>query len=163
MNNLKQIYLGIMMYVQDNDNWFPRISGTVASDTWPPTVMPYLDNNSAVLNCPSQNFYKSISSTKSYSFTYNGTTRTSGYGLFSFLSLRNTAAIMKPTDMPIAADTNRADFYQYYSGPAWRHPGRSLYDGGIFHIFFDGHIEFHPGLSQYLQKFGSYYEPQRYF
>src|SRR5262245_63205815 len=54
-SNLKQLGLGMMQYVQDNDERFPRlvIQSGVYSDGWAGDIYPYV-KSSSVFQCPSE-------------------------------------------------------------------------------------------------------------
>jgi prepilin-type N-terminal cleavage/methylation domain-containing protein/prepilin-type processing-associated H-X9-DG protein len=58
-SNLKQIGLGLVQYVQDNDGWSPgsvtfgkQISGANAATSWPTTIFPYVKSEQ-IFACPS--------------------------------------------------------------------------------------------------------------
>lgn len=60
MSNLKQIGLGIMMYVQDYDDTYPSVQRYISGDSgsttyWYYTIRPYLKNDQ-IYRCPSSSW-----------------------------------------------------------------------------------------------------------
>lgn len=81
LSNLKQIGMGVMMYTQDNDGYFPLPSrhDTTTSDAsrydddylfWPNFIYPYV-KNLQVLRCPSQVVNKSATSLEAGNYGAN--------------------------------------------------------------------------------------------
>ncbi|MBE6389931.1 MAG: prepilin-type N-terminal cleavage/methylation domain-containing protein [Lentisphaerae bacterium] len=61
INNLKNIGQCVMMYLQDNDDWFPKYQDTAAplySNIWYACIVKY--GNTDLVNCPSGPFAVSI-------------------------------------------------------------------------------------------------------
>jgi len=52
LSNLKQIGLGVMMYVQDYDESYPQFNNYTTNQTWQVTIQPYVKNKQ-VFYCPS--------------------------------------------------------------------------------------------------------------
>src|SRR5436305_12216001 len=52
LSNMKQIGTGLMMYVQDYDETYPRIRFVAYDYVWRNAIQPYIKNK-GVLNCPS--------------------------------------------------------------------------------------------------------------
>ncbi len=52
LSNLKQLCLGTQMYIQDNDELFPRCRNWYTRTLWANVVLPYV-NNKDIFRCPS--------------------------------------------------------------------------------------------------------------
>lgn len=53
-SNLRQIYLGVQQYVQDNDGWYPAYNGNGNARAWQYKVSPYI-KDIRVFRCPTLN------------------------------------------------------------------------------------------------------------
>jgi len=68
LNNVKQLMLGIMMYVQDYDERYPFVYNYGTTQYWSLIIGPYVMNND-VYKCPSSS--KSGSMAKCYNYAIN--------------------------------------------------------------------------------------------
>jgi prepilin-type N-terminal cleavage/methylation domain-containing protein/prepilin-type processing-associated H-X9-DG protein len=59
MSNLKQIGLGVMMYVQDYDERYPQFLNYVTGTTWVDTTAPYI-KSTQVSYCPSTGYQNTL-------------------------------------------------------------------------------------------------------
>ncbi len=156
MSNLKQIGLGMMMYVQDYDETYPMIGflsgdnitypdGTVSSSNWIVRVYPYV-KSSQLFNCPSNTIAPWTGST-SPSPVSNTSYGANARLLSSALSM---AAVTNPSQTALVADTAGQapyamfDYYfapPYYTGSSstrWM-VNRHLEGANI--VFADGHVK----------------------
>lgn len=58
-NNLRQIGLGLSMYVQDNNRFYPQVGDLVTNCSWVEGVKPYVKNMSS-FECPAARFGKYV-------------------------------------------------------------------------------------------------------
>jgi len=94
LSNLKQIGLGIMMYVQDYDETYPRYEQLKDGSTtdkwlWRETVQPYVKSDKQLFTCPSS----------------PGGANEGGYGANSAIMVSRTATPVKLAAVPGAANT----------------------------------------------------------
>jgi len=155
MSNLKQIGLGMMMYVQDYDEMYPMLSyigtdkvvppagGTATNNNWIFRLQPYV-KSPQLFNCPS--------STRSWNGDANAAAHTSYGANSTFLqsgSALAMAAVDKPSQTIMLGDTDGpttgASPYTFtqtsYSGAT---PTRWLADrhlDGANIAFADGHVK----------------------
>ena len=80
LSNLKQLYKGFMMYMQDYDSKIPP------SSSWTTKLTPYIDNK-CILVCPEERKLKC------------------GYSLNNMLYRRNIKKIARPYDTPLLFDS----------------------------------------------------------
>jgi len=149
MSNLKQMSLGMMMYVQDYDEKFSPLAWPSGSPevtcpdgvtttcplSWPVRIYPYV-KSVQVFNCPSD--------TKSWKGNDSGTTLIS-IGYNDSIASQAMAAIQKPAETLLLADAQGQAPYDlkttYYTGPSSTRgmSDRHLNGGNI--AFADGHVK----------------------
>jgi len=85
-SNLKQIGLGVMMYVQDYDETYPASEMYNEAKTsylsWAKVIQPYV-KSTQVFVCPTAGFY-STSFASGYGWNMGGTTEANGFGYRSY-------------------------------------------------------------------------------
>lgn len=165
MSNLKQLTLAFLMYVQDNDEYFPppyyytstsEIGWDFATDDWWVTYRPGIIGkymSKKVFECPSRNKINSYDRPFT-GYAYNATYIGGGYSVWTFQAdtpVKNSK-IKRPSETVLLADsalwssfTNetiannylRAPTDTYYYGPNvhFRHNGLANV------AFCDGHVE----------------------
>ena len=114
-NNLKQIGLGIIQYLQDHDETMPDASH------WEDQILKYVGNK-AVFRDPS------APAGQAYNYAYNRTL--SHQSLAMLYAPAQTVMVFEST----AGVKNAAD-----TGQSVPHPGR--YNGGTDYLFADGHVK----------------------
>ena len=69
MNNLKQVYMGLIMYTEDYDGWLPLVKDSSSSGglTWAQRVCSYMGKSSAAFG---NNFMRCPSASKEITWTY---------------------------------------------------------------------------------------------
>ena len=141
LSNVKELGLGLLMYIQDYDELFP---GRYVSLVYPDYVAPYkawylvIDpyiKNTQIWRCPSD-------PTRTLGYGYN-TMATNGYPMGTGGPL---AKIRYPSEMGMLFDTIRAPT-AYNSGsydwPTWSGYYPGLHNGGINVVHVDGHAKWH--------------------
>lgn len=134
LSNIKQIMMGIKMYVQDNDeqhmgpDWYttgPNFAGNYIS--WPDQVQPYIKNNGVWL-CPSGPKY---AGTAGYGGCSYANTITSHYCWAPFVTYDYYG--VQSRDNPTASVVSAAEFFGFPSTPAyynnarpWQETNRSI-------------------------------------
>jgi len=146
-SNLKQLGLGMMMYIQDYDGKFSNIgwaeneklacpSGSgMCSASWMVRVYPYV-KSLQVFSCPS------------FDRTWAGKNQGTGdvaYGLNTNLALKNESTIEKPSQTIMMADMKGTYTYalyknNHYDGDKWREIADRHLDGSVLN-FADGHAK----------------------
>ncbi len=155
LSNVKQLGLGILMYVQDYDECFPgRFATTVYPDyiypekRWDNVCGPYIKNDQIKI-CPS-------SRKSPVSYGYN-TCATNGYPLGTGASL---AEIEHPSSVMMICDTDRAPTaYQpaSYDWPSFSSYYPGVHNGGINLCFVDGHAKWMKVITVYNNRNSSPY------
>jgi prepilin-type N-terminal cleavage/methylation domain-containing protein/prepilin-type processing-associated H-X9-DG protein len=106
LSNMKQLGLGLMMYVQDYDETMvPYCTNPPgASYTWPKLIEPYI-KNLAVFDCPSSQTGTRYDGTSSYSSSYGGNVFALTYpGSWTYSS----ASFTRPSETCMVGDSCRA-------------------------------------------------------
>jgi prepilin-type N-terminal cleavage/methylation domain-containing protein len=147
MSNLKQLGLGMMMYVQDYDGRFPSVAFALdeklpcpngvgsCNSNWAIRIYPYA-KSVQVFNCPSD--------TKTWTGNSSGPSNMS-YGYNQYLAYYINSALEKPSQTILMADsdgTTRYALYQsnYYNGADMRYISDRHLNGGVLN-FADGHAK----------------------
>jgi len=123
LSNVKQLGLGMAMYVQDYDETFPFAWGTPNGTTWVNAVDPYIKNMGDARNpdgTPNWNRAKNIyhclddsDGPATVSYSTNAMLLGAGNvgtGPAQFFQAKTLAAINKPADLLAIADTNKPCF-----------------------------------------------------
>jgi prepilin-type N-terminal cleavage/methylation domain-containing protein/prepilin-type processing-associated H-X9-DG protein len=163
LSNSKQLALGVLMYVQDYDEVFPR-SVYVEPTTPIPTmfsvydaIQPYM-KNVGILTCPSYtpgfDWRKRVAPLLSPNFQYVG--YSPNLGLFG----ENTCRIggTKTTETALAALELPVETIMFFDGTIRSNPGTQLvaedvlasarHSDGVVINFADGHSKWHKGGSK---------------
>ena len=143
ISNLRQTGLALSMYLQDYNEYFPRVhGGTYASPEspvmeWWEYLLPYESNIQKVLHCPSDPIVKKNPGLESYLWN----------GMFSFS--KRLPRVNNPSKKIILserADEGNALIHQGY--PAWRELSvwegllkTDRHNGGSNYLFVDGRVE----------------------
>ncbi len=146
MSNLKQLGLGMMMYVQDYDGHYsgagwaagealpcPSGSGTCSS-SWPVRIYPYV-KSVQVFNCPSD--------TRTWTGSNTGTSDIS-YGYNLNLVSQTDSSVDKPSQTIMMADTQGDVTYALYQNNYYGTTTREISDrhlNGSVLNFADGHAK----------------------
>jgi len=164
MNNLKQMYLACMMYVQDNDEFFPpayywsytyEIDWDFATDdwiNWRPGILGYYLNEQ-IFQCPSR--FKLKSYDKPFTgYGYNTSYIGGGYSIWTSQSdaPAKISRIQNPSQTVLFADSAIWSTYtsETIANNFIRAPGDIFYYGPTIHfrhngrasvLFCDGHAE----------------------
>lgn len=119
LNNVKQLSLGVMMYQNDYDDYFPMggwqfpavSSNPTFSSRWYIDIAPYTKNN-AIRNCPASQ-YKVIDTT----YTWN-----SDYGINLSVALwedsENASELLSPASLVLLCDTVQYDYTTFPTSAA---------------------------------------------
>jgi len=148
--HLKQLGVGALMYIQDNDETFPmnatRSNSTPAYVYWPEILQPYL-RNTAMLKCRSNPSPYRVSS-------YGGRYYTSyGYS-WAFLGSGNTttpwalplARVYDPADCIMFGEAMRNYVVHPYTtagAPEYLYMPADWHNGGSNCLFTDGHVKWY--------------------
>ncbi len=151
MNNMKQLGIGFMMYVQDHDEFFPKNSygtgetlpcpgspSTSCNVFWPLRIQPYV-KSLQVFNCPSDNTrWRGIANDASYQISYPYNTNFAGGDV-------HMSAIVNPAQTALLADGEgyyryRLYNYCYVSGTDERCMADRHMEGSVIN-FADGHVK----------------------
>lgn len=154
-SNMKQLGLGIVQYVQDNDEMMPNIAQASGSPvTWRRMVYDYVKSK-GVYQCPDRHDKASgpdglpRSYSANYSGNYNGSAHDQGYGAFagsgskplsSWTDLTTPATLISLCEV---AGSNRPEFNiddSVHFGPK-THLLWSAHHGGGNYLFADGHVK----------------------
>jgi len=149
LNNLKQIGLGAMQYMQDYDETYPRATddrdlNTAAS--FVALLNPYT-KNTKIWRCPSSNMTSSIAG-ESCSYFYNG--------VFSYNRTVAMAQVQAPADIALFWEFNEARSRTYLrpnnsgSNTTW---GGFVSAGRYGNVHFDGaNVAFADGHAKWLKE-----------
>ena len=147
VNNLKQIALGQLMYVDDHDGrtikwhgyWDSGQAPTAADPFWYTRIEPYVGNNDAVFICPSaadRALDPGYSPANTYLCTY---AVSNGYPQQAETSFKTPSATV------MMCDTQNANYYRYRLPPnsdaAIDSVARFMHSDGINMALVDGHVE----------------------
>jgi prepilin-type N-terminal cleavage/methylation domain-containing protein/prepilin-type processing-associated H-X9-DG protein len=117
MSNLKQIGLGLMMYTQDYDEWYPVIAqssgdkiqypgdpiGTLGANTWVGRIYPYV-KSIQLFNCPSATrAWDGKAATVATNVSYGGNSELFGASGANAISM---AALQYPSQTLMYADSD---------------------------------------------------------
>jgi prepilin-type processing-associated H-X9-DG protein len=148
MSNLKQLGLGMMMYVQDNDGRFPSVAfaagdyvscpngqSTPCSNNWAIRIYPYT-KSVQVFNCPSD--------TRAWTGDASAPSQI-GYGFNQYIAYDINSALEKPSQTILMADYEGKDRYalyqnNYYNGTDERYISDRHLNGSVLN-FADGHAK----------------------
>jgi len=144
MSNLRQVGMAMLFYLQDYDEFFPRVhDGTYAAPQPPPLewweyLLPYSGNLVNYMKCPSDP-HRNDPGIESYVFN----------GMFAFG--KKLAGVEKTSDKIIVSergDTTEALTHQGYpawtSHTAWENLiAKERHSGGSNYLFVDGHVKWH--------------------
>jgi prepilin-type N-terminal cleavage/methylation domain-containing protein/prepilin-type processing-associated H-X9-DG protein len=106
LSNVKQISLGILMYVQDYDETFPMLYNKVGDTSYGIEwfIQPYV-KNFGVFNCPSSNRKRSATATYgSYSYGYPSTYGGTSALFRSMMGGPSLAEIRRPAEIVMMGD-----------------------------------------------------------
>jgi prepilin-type N-terminal cleavage/methylation domain-containing protein len=146
MSNLKQLGLGMMMYVQDYDGRFPSVAFALdeklpcpngvgsCNSNWAIRIYPYV-KSVQVFNCPSDtNAWKGDGSGPTYM----------GYGYNQYLLYIINSALEKPSQTILMADSQGTTRYALYQFNSYTSGTREISDrhlNGTVLNFADGHAK----------------------
>ncbi len=159
-SNLKQLTLGVLMYLGDHDEMFPGYRDGYAS--WEMLIMPYVKNDQ-LFQCPSHD--SNVAHPSSYAVN-NSTSKSYGqcawgYGPYQ----QKLAAVKVPAESAILLEYHTSwDVYSTSSRHELRWPGphgmTTEHNGGCNIAFVDGHVKWmrpnqtvHP--DNYPERFSS--------
>ena len=144
ISNLHQIGMAMLMYLQDNDEYFPNVHPGTYESPQPPIkewwefLLPYSGNLVAYMKCPSDP-HRNDPGIESYIFN----------GMFAFK--KKLAQVAKTSDKIIVSergDTEAALAHQGY--PAWRPRTdwedfikKDRHGDGSNYLFVDGHVKWY--------------------
>lgn len=168
-SNMKQIGLGVMMYTNDWDDWFPVAfqNGTTSGQRWRDLMIDGTSPDYAkgyipikLLDCPSDSTRTSETDFWPYYGTNNNWT-SYGYneavggrlGLSAPCPANRTSGLKHPSDDILVTELEPAD--KFYS--LWQQGGANTdsitsdphHNSGVNYLFTDGHINFYTTL-EYL-------------
>ena len=144
MSNLRQVGMAMLFYLQDYDEFFPRVHGGTYAAPQPPTsewwqyLLPYSGNLVNYMKCPSDQ-HRDDPGIESYVFN----------GMFAFD--KKLTQVEKTSDKIIVSerdDTTEALTHQGYpawaSRTAWENLiAKERHSGGSNYLFVDGHVKWH--------------------
>ena len=104
VNNMKQMGLGVAMYVQDNDGRYPMSSNTDGSGRrWPDYIFPYV-KSAQLFICPSVSESDVTSRGKAWATSTGPTGNHFGYG-YNYQYLGNSRVVARPNFPFTATDS----------------------------------------------------------
>jgi prepilin-type N-terminal cleavage/methylation domain-containing protein/prepilin-type processing-associated H-X9-DG protein len=137
LSNLKQIGLGMMMYVQDYDEMFPTTGSYTSPDIllepggamhWALLIQPYV-NNTQIFGCPSTSSRSIVSGSDPSTITHPDWPAGINYGMNQHLNRVALGDVKRPSALLMLIDSNRNYFRlttgnHYLSSWGWdRHNG----------------------------------------
>jgi len=116
LNNIKQLSLGVTLYSNDNDDFYPMGGWqsppgdpSPALSRWYIDVAPYINNNQ-IRACPANSFYISEQGNWNSDYGIN-------VSLAPWESAESAGVIVQPSNMLLLCDTAQMDFTQLPTSP----------------------------------------------
>lgn len=138
-SNLKQIALGIQMYVQDNDSRYPSVQN------WAEATLPYVgDKKKQVFRCPSEQvpLKGDLSFYNFHNRWFNTVTYTGNKVVYSGV---NESAVLQPSENSLLSDSGFSDSVALPSGCASKFSEglwlSQIHSSGSNYLFGDGHVK----------------------
>jgi prepilin-type processing-associated H-X9-DG protein len=153
-SNLKQIGVGFIMYIGDNNEWVPQVEGTPKWNGWYRDICPTYVSSTKIFECPTS---LSEGSIRKVPEAFSSTTNVEGrfgygynyvrpyYGLTWLYQKINQ--IKRPTNTILICDSYGDETssppgryaYAVTAGTSARRPS-ARHDNGANLLFFDGHV-----------------------
>ena len=140
LSNMKQIALGLQMYNDDNDGYWPAYGAT--HEGWAELIVPYVMNDQ-IFQCPSHDSNQSAP----LSYVANDSTSKSyGQGPWCYgTSVQNIARVEAPAESALIFEMHSSEYDVYGTDdPRQRWPSRVMskeHSGGSNIAFVDGHAK----------------------
>jgi prepilin-type N-terminal cleavage/methylation domain-containing protein/prepilin-type processing-associated H-X9-DG protein len=163
INNLKQIALGFMMYLQDYDERFPRRTEgcdpfTGATKYWRTHILDYIcaytrgytEKKKEVFHCPSHRTFAFDNYNLSYGYNYYGSGNQDGFGYKSHPAPPSRSIkysmVEDPYNTIVVADSSgRASVNDIITHSKFaNYPIGDRHSGGANVLWADWHVSWHP-------------------
>lgn len=146
LSNLRQIGVGMSLYMAENDGWTPKPADEVNytdwwGSTWKGTIASYI-GDSSVFICPAhpENIYNHAARPPGWSGTY---------GINAYLGnptewdVRQSRTISHPSETIMVGENGDGDWVCEPIGGPWTPPGTqvAIHSGKGNFLFVDGHVE----------------------
>jgi len=137
LNNVKELTLAVLMYVQDYDERFPQSSMPASVTPWFTLCGPYIKNQQ-ILVCPSES-----DTTAYYSWAGTRYTYAVNYRFFYYsYAIRSLGDFRRPAEqMLLCHDGGPNSNYHYTWADYYGQPCCKLHNGGSNLGFIDGHAK----------------------
>lgn len=135
LSNLKQISLGLQIYTQDNNSFYPHLNEFTGDedDGWIASVRSTI-KNTAIFQCPSE--------------SQKGDENTSDYWFNAYMLSRNEAELNAPVNILVLGDGTQRGIDNVFPvdaivGDDWQAGGEyaTRHLGGANYAFADGHVK----------------------
>ena len=148
-NNLKQIGVGVLMYIGDNNDWIPSVEGTPMWNGWYRDICPTYVQSTKAFECPTSLSEGSLRKVPTVfsdgNFGYGYNYMRPGYGIF--WPWQKIHQIKRPGKTIIICDSFGDETstppgkYAYATTPisSYRRPS-ARHERGANLLFFDGHV-----------------------